>query len=153
MPGMGHPKFIIEAPEQNGIFINHPMPEHPKQLFRQQLLLHPIMIVQRRLCAPANVQCAVNMGFRPLHNPAKLLPVFHLLKGQLFHRRAGDDEAVKISILDFLKAMIEGNHMLLGSVFRLVGGHLDEKKLHLQRGIAQQPGELCLGGDFGGHQV
>lgn len=34
-----------------------------------------------------------------------------------------------------------------------VAGSLQQGHVHLQRGVGQQPGDLGLGGDLGGHQV
>ena len=34
-----------------------------------------------------------------------------------------------------------------------VAGGLQQGHVHLQRGVCQQPGDLSLGGDLGGHQV
>ncbi len=35
----------------------------------------------------------------------------------------------------------------------LMAGRLQQGHVHLQRGVGQQPGDLGLGGDLGGHQV
>ncbi len=107
MPGMGHPEFIVKAPEQNGIFVNHLMPEYAKELFRQQHLLNSIVVIQRRLGTPADMQGAVDMGLAPLHDAAQLVPIPHLLKFQLLHRCAGDDKAVEILLLNFFEAAVE----------------------------------------------
>ena len=34
-----------------------------------------------------------------------------------------------------------------------VAGSLQQGHVHLQRGVCQQPGDLSLSGDLGGHQV
>ena len=34
-----------------------------------------------------------------------------------------------------------------------MAGRLQQGHVHLQRGVGQQPGDLGLGGDLGGHQV
>ena len=63
------------------------------------------MIVKPRLRAPADVQ-ACEWTCVLLHSmiSAQLRPVVHLLKGQVLHRRAGDDQAVKVLVLHLVKA-------------------------------------------------
>ena len=43
--------------------------------------------------------------------------------------------------------------MFLRGVFRLVGGKHHQFQMHLQGGIAQNPAQLGLRYDFGGHQI
>ena len=93
------------------------------------------------------------MGFRPLEDLAQLLPVIDLLEGQLLHWSAGDDHAVVGVVLDLVKGLVEGEHVLGGGVLADVRGHHQQIHLHLQGGIAQQAGQLGLGGDLGGHEV
>ena len=71
----------------------------------------------------------------------------------MLHRRTGDDEAVEILVLNVLKGPVEGNHVLLGGILGLMGGHLNQEELHLQRGIAQQAGQLGFRGDLCGHEI
>ena len=132
--------------------MHHLMVEHAEHLLRKQYLAYPVVMIQRRLRAPTDVQRAVNMRAAPVHDLAKLLPVLHLFKFHLFHRRAGDNHTVVILILHVLKGLVEADHVFLRCMLRHPA---DRQKLHinLQRCIAQEPRELGLGDDLGWHQV
>ena len=93
------------------------------------------------------------MGLAPLHNLSQLLPVIHLLKGQVFHRCAGDDHAVEFPILQLIEGLVEGQQMLLRRILGSVAGHHHQLQMHLQGGVAQNPAQLGLCDDFCGHQV
>ena len=103
--------------------------------------------------AAADMERAENVRLAPLHDLAQLVPVFHLLKGHLLHRRAGDDESVKVLIPEFVERLVEGDHVIFGSVFRFVGVGVHQHQLHLQGRVAQQAAELCFRVDLGRHQV
>lgn len=93
------------------------------------------------------------MCFGPFHNFAKLVPVFHLLKREGFHRRARNDHTVEIARTHIFKGLIECEHMLLGGVAGNMGARVHQFDLYLQRRIAQQAGKLCFRVDLSGHQV
>ena len=95
----------------------------------------------------------MNVGLAPLHDLAQLRPVVHLLKGQVFHRRAGDDQAVKGAVLDLVKGLVEGEHVRLRGVFGDVPRRGDEFQVNLERGVAQHPGQLGLRVHLGGHEI
>ena len=151
--GVGHIKHIVKTTQQNGILVDHLVGEHTEHFLVQCHLVDTEVIVQGSLRAPADVEGAVDMGFGPLHDPAQFLPVGHFLEGQKFHRRAGDDHAVIILVLNLVERLIERQHVLLGSILGLVAADLHQLQFHLQRRVAQQTGKLCLGNDLGGHQV
>ena len=153
MPGVGDEEHIVKAPEQDGSLVGDPVVKHPGQLFRQEHFPDAVMVIQRRLGRPADVEGAVHMGFAPLHDLAQLVPVFHLLERQQFHRGAGDDHAVKIPVPDLVKGLVEGQHMFLRGVFRSAPGDFQQFHLDLQGRVAQQPCQLGLRGDLGGHQI
>ena len=72
----------------------------------------------------------MDIGFAPLHDLAQLVPVVHLFKSHLLHRRPGDDHAVKFSVLQLIKGLIKGQQMFLGNIFRhmtLIAMRLNEK--------------------------
>ena len=85
------------------------------------MLLDAVMIIQSCLSTPANVEGGMDMGLAPLHDLAEFLPVVHIFKFHQFHRRTGDHHTVKFPILQFLKALVEGQQMLLSHIFGLVG--------------------------------
>ena len=80
---------------------------HAEEFFRQLPLLQAVMIIQARLGAPADMQCAVYVRFAPFHNAAQLLPVVHIFKFQIFHRRAGNDHTVVAPVFNLIKRAIK----------------------------------------------
>ncbi|MNF10427.1 hypothetical protein D3C80_2113600 [compost metagenome] len=58
-------------------------------------------------CAPAHIQGRVDIGLRPFKNLLHLLPIGHLLIGDGFNRRSGDDEPVKLAMLDLFPGLVE----------------------------------------------
>ena len=113
MTGMGCIKLVVKAPEQNRPFVIRMVREYTEELFRQGILFDTVVIVKSRLGAPADMEGRMNIGLAPLHDLAKLIPVVHILKFQLFHRCAGNDHAVKFPVLQLIEALIKGQHMLL----------------------------------------
>ena len=65
--------------------------KNTKEFFPQGLLLDAVVPPKSRLGAPADVQSAVDMGFAPVQDVGQLLPVVHLLEGQLLHRSPCDN--------------------------------------------------------------
>ena len=129
------------------------MLEYPEELFGQRALGDAVVIIQRGLGAPADVEGAVHVGAAPLHYAAELGPVVDLLEGHVLHGSPGDDQTVEIAVLDVLEALVELDHVLLGRMRGLVGAGLDQLKLDLERGVRDEPHELGLGLYLGGHQV
>ena len=129
------------------------MLEHAEHLFRQQLLVHAVVVVQARLRAPAHMQGGVDIRLAEVHDLAQLRPVIHLLKVHGLHRCAGDDHAVVAVVLHLVEVLIERFEVCCRNVGRRMAGRLQQGHVHLQRGICQQTGDLGLGGDLGGHQV
>ena len=150
---MGHHEHVVAAPEEHVALPLHNMGEYPEELLFQGMLLDAMVVVQSRLGSPADVEGGVDVALGPLHDSAQLLPVLHLLEGQVLHRRAGDDHAVVVVLPHVVKVAVEGQHVLLGRIlgYMVPGG--DELQLHLQGGVAQQAAELGFRGDLGGHQV
>ena len=93
------------------------------------------------------------MGLAPLHDFAQFLPVVHVLKRHLLHRRTGDDHAVKFPVFQLLKALVKGQKMLLGHILGLVGRGMHQLQIYLKGSIAQKTAQLSLGDDLGGHQI
>ena len=151
--GMGNPEFIVKATQQDGALVVRPMGEYAEELLLQLVLGNAVVIVKARLGAPADVEGGMDIGLAPLHDPAQLRPVVHRFKLHQLHRCAGDDHAVEFAILQLIEGLVEGQKMLRGHILGLVGGHLHELQMHLQRGVAQESGELGLRNDLGGHQI
>ena len=130
-----------------------PVGEDAEEFFVQGVLFHAEVVVKPRLRAPADVEGGVDVRLRPFHDLAKFVPVLHLLKLEVFHRRAGDDEAVEALVFYVLEGLVEGEQVFGADVFRLVGAGVQKGKLHLQGRVAQKPRELRLGDDLRGHEV
>ena len=122
--GMGHHEGIVKSTEQNRLLVIEDMLKHPEHLFFQGILLHPVMVVQSRLCPPTNVEGAGHVGLAPLHDIAKLFPVIHFLKRHMLHRRARDDQAVVFLVLDLVKGLVKCQHMLGRGVLGFMGRRL-----------------------------
>ena len=95
----------------------------------------------------------MDIGLAPFHDLAQFRPIIHLLKFHQFHRRTGDDHAVKLPVLQFIEGLIECQQMLLRNILGLMGGHMHQFKMDLQGCITQQTGKLGLCGNLGRHQV
>ena len=133
---MGDPEFVIKAPEENEVGILHRVAEHTGELLGQLALGDAVVVVKPCLGTPADVEGGVDMGLAPLHDLAQFRPVVHFLKGQVLHRRAGDDESVERAVPHLVEGAVKGQHMLLRGVFGDVAAGGDQFQLDLQRGIA-----------------
>ena len=116
VPGVGDHEDVVTAPEEHVALSLHHMVEDAEELLLQGHLGDAVVVVEPRLGPPADVEGRVDMAFGPLHDLAELLPVLHLLEGQVLHRRAGDDEAVEVPAAHVVEVAVEGEHMLLGGV-------------------------------------
>ena len=99
------------------------------------------------------MQGGIDIRLAEIHDLAQLRPVIHLLKVHGLHRSAGDDHAIVAVMLHLVKGLIKGLQMGRGDVRCLMAHRLQQGHVHLQRRVGQQPGNLGLGGDLGGHQV
>ena len=144
---------VVKSPEQGGGGFEYPVVKDPKEFLGQGILGNPIVVVEPRLGAPADVQGGVDMGFGPLHDLAQLLPVVHRLKVQVFYRGAGDDQAVVVLVLDLVVGGVEGLQVAPVHVLGVVADGLQQFHLDLQGGVGEFPQQLGLRGDLGGHQV
>ena len=99
------------------------------------------------------MQRGVDIGQRPLHDFAELIPVVDRFKWQLLDRRTGDDQPVESLRAHLVKSFVEFEQVLTGGVAGLVAADLKQLDVALNRGVAQQPEQLGLGFDLLGHQV
>ena len=67
---MRYVELIIEAAEKHAFLIIEMMSVYTGELFFKQALLDTIVVVQSSLRAPADMECAVDMRFGPLHDLA-----------------------------------------------------------------------------------
>ncbi len=96
-------KMIVKAAYQRNLSVLHLVGINPKKLLGEHALLNAIIMIKSSLRSPAYMQCGGRMLLRPVHDSAHLLPVINLLKGDILHRRTGDDQSVKTVILDLFK--------------------------------------------------
>ena len=129
---------MAEAAE--GLGIKHP--------FR-----HAVEMPGHRHAAPADAEGRMDVGLGPVHHLDELVPVGHLLEGQMLDRGAGDDQPVELLGLDRLERPVELGQVLGGGIAGLVRAHPDQRQVDLQGRRADQPGELVLGLDLLRHQV
>ena len=126
-------KYVVKPAQQSCLLIEHTVGEDTKHLFGKRPLADPIVVVKPRLRPPADVEGGGHVCLCPLHDPAKLLPVVHLFKRQVFHRRAGDNHSVILFVAEVIKGVVEVYKMLLRRVFGLVGVGFHQIHLDLQR--------------------
>lgn len=86
MAGMGGKEKFVKTAHQRMLWLQRSMFKHAEHLLRQRIFGNPIMMIERRLGAPTDVKCRINVGFRPIHKSAQFRPVIHFLKWHLFHR-------------------------------------------------------------------
>ena len=91
------------------------------------------------------------MCLGPIENLHDFVPVGHLLVVEVLDRCSSDDHTVIPLLLDCLKVLVEGHHMLYGCV--LGGMALDLQQIHfdLQGRVGEQTDEVGLRCDFKGH--
>ena len=114
--GMGCHKLIVEATEKDGALVIHLVGEYAKDLLVKLMLVDAVVVIEACLCAPADMQGAVDVGLAPLHYFDELVPILNLLKGHMLDGCAGDDEAVVIVVLYVVKDLVEGQKVLLSHV-------------------------------------
>ena len=93
------------------------------------------------------------MGLAPGHDLGQLLPVIHLFKRQLLHRRPGDDKPVVPLLPQLGEGPVKVEEVLRRGVPGLMAGNLHQLDIHLEGGVAQQPQQLGFCLDFFWHQV
>ena len=104
--------------------VKHPVPVDAAQLRGARILRDPVVIIERGLGAPAEMQRGGDVLLRPLHDLLKLLPVGDLLELQVLDRRAGDDHAVEVLPLHVPEFHVELVDVALRGVRGLVGAGL-----------------------------
>ncbi len=150
---MGRVENIVKAPEKPIGGLVDGMGENARELARQGLLGNAVKMIQTGLRAPADVKSRMDVLFGVVHDVGQFVPVVHLFKGELFHRRARNDHAVEGTVAYLRKGLVETLKMLRRGVFRLVALRPQERDVDLQRRVAEQTQKLCFRGDLGRHQV
>ena len=109
--GMGCHKLIVKATEKDGALVIHLVGEYAKDLLVKLMLVDAVVVIEACLCAPADMQGAVDVGLAPLHYFDELVPILDLLKGHMLNGCAGDDEAVVIVVLYPLRPVFCGRDL------------------------------------------
>ncbi|MPN57315.1 hypothetical protein SDC9_205009 [bioreactor metagenome] len=89
------------VPVQNSVF------KYAKHLFGQRNFINTIVVIQPGLRTPADVHGGIDVCEGPGHNFAQFIPVVHFIKRHGFNWSAGDNQAVKALIFDFIESFIE----------------------------------------------
>ena len=131
----------------------HHMGENAEHLLCQGIFGYAEVVVQTRLCRPADMQGGEHMGLGPLHNLTDLVPVIHLFIRQMLHRRPGDNHPVIMFVLDLPEGGVEGFQVRQGSILGNMGRHMHQLNIHLQGGITEQPENLGFRLNLLGHNI
>ena len=150
---MRRPELAVKAPEKARFRREQRVQEYPRKLLLKRVLLYAVVVIQSRLRSPADMERGMHMRFCPLHYLTYFLPVVHVLELHLFHRRAGDDEAVEIHVFYIVKCLVEVQQMLAGGVVARVSGSLHQGDFYLQRGIGKASQYLRFGDYLCRHEV
>ena len=150
---MGRSEEVVEAAHERRRRLHHLVLEHSEQLLRQLVLGNAVVVVDASLRTPADMQRGVHIRSGPRHDLRKLVPVVHVLEVQQLHGRAGDDHAIEVLAFDLVERGVERFQMLLGHVFGLMAGRLQQAHLYLERRVGQLAHDLRLGDDLRGHEV
>ena len=94
MPALRADKTVVLGAHQGMPRLEAAHGEHPKQLLRKGRLIDPGEVGQSK-ASPAQAQGAGALGAGNPHQLDHFLPVGDLLIGQMLHRSAGDDQAIK----------------------------------------------------------
>ena len=133
--------------------IEDDMLEDPEHLLRQRELVDAVVVEEPSLSAPANVESAGYIGTAPVHYANKFIPIVDLRERHLFDGSASDDEAVILTIADIIESQIERAEMLGSCILGYMAGNHEKVDIDLKRGVAEDPEELRLSGDFIRHQI
>ena len=109
-------KVVVKATEEDGALVIHLVGEYAKDLLVKLVLIDAVVVIKAGLCAPANMQSAMDVGLAPLHYFDKLVPILDLLEGHMLNGCAGNDEAIVVVVLYVVKDLVEGQEVLLGHV-------------------------------------
>ena len=152
--GMRDVKDIVNAFEKRIVLFDAlAVRKHAEQFFGKQIFLDAVMIIQRRLRTPADVNGAGDVPIRKIEDLFQFIPIQHLFEGHGLHGRTRDDHAVEVLILDLLERFIELFQMRRGGVLALVRFGVHEGDVHLQRRIGEKAHELGLRFHLGGHEI
>ena len=74
------------------------MTKASKSLGIKHLFIDVVEMFDHRHSTPAYSKGRMDMALGPVKNAFELIPIGHVLEGQMFNRSPGDDQAVKFFI-------------------------------------------------------
>ena len=151
--GVRHEVHLVEAVGQEVVLVAESLLEHTKKLGAEHLFWDAVEVVEARKRAPAQIHRREHVRLRPVDDSAELVPVVDVLELHLLDRRAGDDEAVVVVVLERVEGVVELDQVVSAHVRRLMAAHAHEVAAHLQRRLRDQAQDLRLGLDLCGHEV
>ena len=114
---MRHGKRIVKATEDRVSLLTHAMlTEDAEHLLRKQVLLYSVVMIQTCLSRPADIHRRCNVRATPVEYLRDLVPVVHLLKLHVLHRRTRDYHTVEFLVLQFVEIAVEHHHVLYRGV-------------------------------------
>ena len=98
--------------------------------------------------------CEKTLCSAPIHDVLQLIPVIDLFKGQVLHRRAGDDQSIKFLVADLIKGLVKSRAGALRGCSCSRGWLVRSRVISTWSGeLPKQAQQLGFGGDLGRHQV
>ena len=142
MPGMGGIKDIVKPSHQRNFTVSHMMPEYTEHFLGQLHFIYPIVVIQTRLCPPAQMQGRSHIGSSPVHNTFQFFPVIDFLKRHLLYWRPCYDKSIKLSVSYTVKSLIKFIDMACGSIFGYMAFNPHKCHIHLQGRIRKRTQNL-----------
>ena len=131
--GVRHVVHLVEAVGQEVVLVAETLLEHAEKLGSEHFLWDAVEVVETGERAPAQIHRREHVRLRPVDDPAELVPVVDVLELHLLDRRAGDDEAVVVVVLERVEGVVELDQVVGAHVRRLMAAHAHEVAAHLQR--------------------
>ena len=107
MTGMRNVKHVVQSSQKRFVFHSRAVRENSEKFFIERPFPYPVVIVQRRLRPPTDKYGAGNLSVGVIHYAAKFVPVFHVGKIEIFHRRAGYYHSVEIPVLYVVESEVK----------------------------------------------
>ena len=153
MARLRNPELIVKTSQEHGAFIFCLVQKNAEKFFVERVFLYAVMVIKPRLCAPADMESACDVGLAPFHYAAEFVPIFNLFKRHLFNRRARYYQAVVLVVLNIFKMLVKRNHVFRRRVFGCVRSGLQKLHINLKRRVAEQTRKLRFRGYLGRHKV
>ena len=107
MSGMRSQEYVIESSYKRNLPVQHSVLKHSEKLSGKLSFIDTVVMIKSRLCSPADMENAGNMGIRPVKYLNRLLPVIHLFERYIFNGGTGYDHSVEFLVFDLIERNIE----------------------------------------------